>query len=96
MHWWGQHLHWFWIMPFLFMIMMLICATLMARRTGSWRCCIGRSGRERFDSGKPRPWPVADRCFETPSQILERRYASGEITKEQNEQMRRDIESSPL
>jgi uncharacterized membrane protein len=35
---------------------------------------------------------MAYRCLETPSQILERRYASGDITKEQYEQMRRDID----
>ena len=95
-HWWGKHLHWFWIVPFLFMILMFVCATLMARRTGYWRCCVGRSGREQFDWGKPGPRPVADRWSETPSQILDRRYASGEITKKQYEQIRHDIESSPL
>jgi uncharacterized membrane protein len=33
--------------------------------------------------------------LETPSQILDRRYASGEITMEQREQMKRELESSP-
>ena len=93
-HWWGQHVDWFWIMPFLFMILMFVCATLMARRTGYWRCCVGRSGRERFDWGKPWERPVADRWSETPPQILDRRYAIGEITKEQHEQMKHYIDSS--
>jgi uncharacterized membrane protein len=33
------------------------------------------------------------RWSETPRQILDRRCASGEITKEQYEQIKRDIES---
>jgi hypothetical protein len=32
---------------------------------------------------------------ETPFQILDRRYASGEITKQQYEEMRHDFEPSP-
>jgi len=38
---------------------------------------------------------MAYRWSETPFQILDRRYASGEITKEQYEQMRSDLETSP-
>jgi len=38
---------------------------------------------------------MAYRWSETPFQILDRRYASGEITKEQYEETRRDFELSP-
>jgi len=38
---------------------------------------------------------MAYRWSETPFQILDRRYARGEITKEQHEQMRSDLETSP-
>jgi len=38
---------------------------------------------------------MAYRWSETPLQILDRRFASGEITKEQHEQMRSDFETGP-
>ena len=38
---------------------------------------------------------MAYRWSETPFQILDRRYAGGEITKEQHEQMRSDLETGP-
>lgn len=36
---WG--LHWFWIMPIIFMILMFVCATFMFRRARGWRWCAG-------------------------------------------------------
>jgi len=83
-HWWGPHLHGFWFVPLVFMIAMCLLAGLMARRVGGWRCGAGRIG----------PWHSGWRegSSETPRQILDRRYASGEITKEQYQQMRRDLE----
>ena len=94
-HLWGPHTHWFWIIPFLVMILMIVFATRMARRTGAWRCGVGRFGRGRFSCWVPGQGPMAYRWSETPFQILDRRYASGEITKQQYEQMRHDFESSP-
>jgi uncharacterized membrane protein len=37
--------------------------------------------------------PTTYWCSETPFQILDQRYAKGDITKDQYEQMKRDIES---
>jgi len=92
-HWWGPHFHGFWIMPLAFMIVMCLFAGFMARRAGGWRCGVGRIGLGRHDWWGPGPiskgWP------ETPCQILDRRYASGEITKEQREKMRRDLGLGP-
>jgi len=94
-HFWGPHLHGFWIIPLLFTLLMIVFATVMARRARSWRCGMGRTWPGRFYRDQfghrwsPRGWS------ETPSQILDRRYASGEITKEQYEQIRRDIELNP-
>jgi putative membrane protein len=96
-HWWGPHWHWFWIVPFLFMIMMIVCASRMIRRAREWR----------RDPGHPRGWMPPGWCkpghesmpcwwTETPGRILDRRYTRGDITKEQYEQMKRDIESSRL
>ena len=93
-HGWGPHPHWFWIMPLLFMILMVFFAILMARRAG-WPCGCGCFGRGRFGWWKPGLHPMAYRWPETPGKILDRRYASGEITKEQYEQMKRYIESRP-
>jgi len=89
-HWWGPHLHWSWMLPFLVMVLMLVFFFYMIRRAGRGRgtlwapfgCCMPRRGpRQRW-------WA------ETPLQILARRYASGEITNEQYERIKRDIERS--
>ena len=94
-HVWGPHTHWFWIIPFLFMILMIFFATRMARRADAWRCGAGRVGPGRFGCWDPGCGPMARWWSETPMQILDRRYANGEITKEQYEEMRHDFESSP-
>jgi putative membrane protein len=91
----GQHWHWFWIVPFLFMILMFLLATRIARRADRWRCGFGRIGRRRFGCWEPGHDSMAHGWSETPHQILDRRYASGEITREQYERMRHDFESSP-
>jgi len=94
-HVWGPHTHWFWIIPFLFMILMIFFATRMARRADAWRSGVGPHGRGRFGCWDPGCGPMARWWSETPMQILDRRYANGEITKEQYEEMRHDFESNP-
>ena len=91
----GAHWHWGWIVPFLFMILMIILASRMCRRRGAWRRGAGYSGRGRFGCCQPGQNPMGHPWHETPSRIVDRRYASGEITKEQYEQMKHDLESSP-
>jgi putative membrane protein len=94
-HWWGPHWHWFWIVPVLFMILMIVCAARMFRRAGKWRRDPGlRTGWMSLGWCKPGQNSMARRWAETPRNILDRRYASGEITKERYEQMKCDIESS--
>lgn len=92
-HWWGPHLHGFWIMPLVFMILMCLFVGFMARRARGWRCGVGRIGPGRH--GWWEPGPISQGWPETPCQILDRRYASGEITKEQREKMRRDLGLGP-
>ena len=92
--WWVPHSHWFWLMPFAFMILMVCFAIIMARRAGGWRFGCGCFGRERLGRWEPGQHPMAHRWPEAPGQILDRRYANGEITKEQHEQMKRYIDSS--
>jgi putative membrane protein len=82
--WWGPHFHWFWIFPLIFVILMVVFAAFMFRRMGHWRSSSGH----RHDWG-----PFGGWGSETPRQILDRRYASGEITKEQYDEMNRDIGS---
>ena len=74
--WWG-----IWIMPIVMLIVMLIVLYLIFGRRGfmpPWW----------YDSGK---YHNQDEGRETPSEILKRRYANGEVTKEQFEQMKKDI-----
>ena len=91
----GTHGHWFWIVPLLFMIVMFVFGSFMCRRMGAQRRRLAYAGRGRFDCCGPGRVFRSDWWSETPGQILDRRYASGEITKEQREQMKRDFESSP-
>lgn len=74
-------------MPFLFMILMFGICFRMFWRTGNWQWSPRRHTRWQ-------PFWCYDLEQESPDRILERRYASGEITKEQYEQMKRDIQSS--
>jgi putative membrane protein len=71
----------FWIFPLLCMIFMVLMMIMMFRQGGG---CMpfGIGHRGRGVNGN-----------ETPQQILNRRYANGEITKEQYEAMRRDLSS---
>lgn len=80
-----------WLVPLLFMIVMFF----MCRRMGAWRRRPTYAGRGRFNCCGPARGSRSHRSSETPGQILDRRYASGEITKEQREQMKSELESSP-
>jgi uncharacterized membrane protein len=91
---WGTHWYWLCIIPFLLMIAVFVLGSLMCRHMGVWRWSPARTGRGRFDCCGPDRNPCSDWWSETPGQILDRRYASGEITKEQHEQMKRELESS--
>lgn len=91
----GAHWHWCWIVPFLFMILMFVFATRMCRRTGAWRHGVGYIDRGRFGCCVRGRGTMTSRWSETPLQILDRRYASGEITHDEYEQMKHDVELSP-
>ncbi len=92
-YWWGPGFHGFWIIPLVFMILMMAFAAFMAWRMAHWRSGEGPNyGWGPFVGWGPGHGPM-ERWSETSRQILDRRYASGEITKEQYEQMKRDIEA---
>jgi putative membrane protein len=93
-HLFGTHGHWFWIVPILFMIVMMVLWSFGCRRMGGWRRRPAYAGRGRFDCCGAIRDPRSSYWPETPAQILDRRYASGEITKEQREQMKRELDSS--
>ena len=84
-------IHGFWLVPLLFMIVMIF----MCRHMGAWQRRRAFAGRGRFNCCGPARDSRSHRSSETPGQILDRRYASGEITKEQREQMKSELELSP-
>jgi putative membrane protein len=65
------------IMMLLFWGLVLICLALLIR----WLVAAGDSRRQ-----------LSAPLTESPMEILKKRYARGEITKEQYESMRRDLE----
>jgi len=83
--WWEGGFRWMWIFPFTFMVIMILfvaaCVFGFFRRPSGWgpSCplCGGNAGGSK-DS-------------DTARQILDRRYASGEITREQYEEMKQDL-----
>lgn len=94
--WWEPHLHWFWIVLCLFMILMLVCAAYRIRRAGGSRWGTGRRTLwVPFGCCAPRRGPTAGSRIRTWQQVLDRRYAAGEIKSEEYEQIKRDIESRP-
>jgi len=75
-----------WIFPFTFMVLMMvfiaICVFGFFRRSGRWgKFCPMCGGH-----------PGGNKDQDTPRQVLDRRYASGEITKEQYEGIKQDLE----
>lgn len=84
--WWEGGLRWMWIFPFTFMVFMMlvigICAFWFLRRSGGWGPSCPMCG---WNTRGPRNQ-------DTPRQVLDRRYASGEITKEQYEGIKQDLE----
>ena len=78
-----QHILWggWWIFPLVMGIIMMIFFFLMSGRRGfrpPWMQGSDRNHRENTDS-------------ETPLEILKKRYAKGEITKEEFDQMKKDL-----
>ena len=70
-----------WIFPMIMFAVIIIFVFLFAGR--GWGCCARwmGSGRNHSEGGEP----------ESALDILKKRYAKGEITKEEFEQMKKDI-----
>lgn len=62
----APHWHWFWIVPFLVMILMCVLATLMCRGLRGWRCGGGHVGRGRMGCCGPGRLHPSERGVETP------------------------------
>ena len=92
----GTHGQWFWIVPIFFMIVMFVFWSFVCRRMSAWRWSSARPGRGRIGCWGPGRGCCSDGWSETPAQIIGRRHARGEITKEQREQMKRELDSSVL
>lgn len=82
---WEGGFSWMWIFPFTFMVIMILflaaCVFGFFRRPGGWGSSCPMCG-----------WNARGmKDLETPRQILDRRYASGEITREQYEEMQHHL-----
>ncbi len=74
---------WMWIFPLIGLIVMLLIVSSIFGR-GRFRPPCGRWNAHDGDSGELKP--------EVPVEILKRRYAKGDITKEEYQRMKRDLE----
>jgi len=84
---WGMHIHWLWAIPFVFFIAIAISVLFLLWRSAP-RMMHPLSGWH---------WPHVPHLpfgHETAQQILDRRYASGEVTQEQHEAMTRYLRQS--
>ena len=70
-----------WIIP---LIMMILCFLTMRKRRGSMMCCSGARGVGNHQSGDSN----------TAEEILDKRYASGEINKDEYEEIKKTIAGS--
>jgi putative membrane protein len=75
-HWWIPHMFWWiWIFPLSFLLICLVFLVTYLARGPHWF-----NGR-----------PEKHLLHEAAREILDRRYASGEITREQYAEMKRDL-----
>jgi putative membrane protein len=74
---------WWWIIPAAMIIMMALCFFMMRGRMG-WMMCgpVSRTSSRSFGSGH----------LESAREILDKRYAGGDIGKEEYEERKKDIE----
>jgi len=73
---------WWWIIPIAMIIMFALCFFMMRGRTGCMVCGpFSRTSRDSFRNGRSEP----------AREILDERYARGEIGKEEYEEKKRDI-----
>jgi uncharacterized membrane protein len=77
---WGSTCSTFWLFPLLCLVVLAGMMFMMFRRGG----CMPMVRRSRTSP---------DRAQETPRQLLDRRLAGGQITREQYDSIRRDIET---
>lgn len=91
---WGPHVHWLWIIPVAIIFLMFALYANAMRYTTDWRSSpwYGPGWGPWSHSGVGDGW-MSRHGGETARHVLDRRYAAGEITKEQYDQMKRDIES---
>jgi len=75
---------WWWIVPLIMMVMMVLCFVLMRGRRGPLMCGFGWRGSDPRHTG----------FTESPRDILDRRYASGEIDKDEYEEKLKTFKGS--
>ena len=83
---WGMQIHWLWAIPFIFVVGTAICVLFFLWRIGP------RYMMHPWSSWHMPHMPHMQFGPETAQQILDRRYASGEITQEQHEAMKQYLQ----
>ncbi len=82
---WGMHIHWLWAIPFIFIVGAAISVLFFLWRIGP-----------RYMMHPWSSWHLPHMPFghETAQQVLDRRYASGEITQAQHQEMKQYLQQS--
>ena len=84
---WGSGM---WIFPFMMMLIMLFVVSRMFGRGGGFRPPWNQDS-DRSPSESAGPSGTSGQAPESPLEILKTRYAKGEITKEEYDQMKSDL-----
>lgn len=79
---WGMHIHWLWAIPFIFVVATALCVLFLMWRSAP-RLMHPLSGLH---------LPHLPFGHETALQVLDRRYASGEITQAQHQEMKQYLQ----
>lgn len=91
---WGCFGGWMWMFPLFFFGLLLVVAIIMISRYGGVQQAFNSIVSKMPMQSTTPAGPHVSQQSETPMDILKKRYAQGEITREQFEEMKKNLEEN--